>query len=98
MRRLRRRSQADRDQDGAAALAKDPRVTHARAAALTSCCCARRITTRGLTRWRLDSVDGQGMLGRIVIAFPEVKRNLGKRTLLPLFGFREPEGFTLGIM
>jgi len=31
------------------------------------------------------------------IAFPEVKRNLVKRTLLPLFGFREPEHLTLGI-
>ena len=31
------------------------------------------------------------------IAFPEMKRNLVKRTLLPLFGFREPEHLTLGI-
>src|ERR1019366_1705079 len=37
------------------------------------------------------------MTGSIEIAFPEMERNFVKRTLLPLFGFREPENPTLGI-
>ena len=37
------------------------------------------------------------MSGSIEIALPEMERDLVKRTLLPLFGFREPENPTLGI-
>ena len=37
------------------------------------------------------------MTGSIEIALPEMERDLVKRTLLPLFGFREPENPTLGI-
>jgi hypothetical protein len=40
----------------------------------------------------------QGMLDRFDIAFPEVERNFVERTLLPLFGFCEPEHSALGIM
>jgi hypothetical protein len=44
------------------------------------------------------SVGAQGLGGIIGIAFPEVKRDLVERALLPLFGFREPENLTLGIV
>ena len=40
----------------------------------------------------------QEMTGSFEIAFPEVERNFVERPLLPLFGFREPEQLTLGIM
>jgi len=39
----------------------------------------------------------KGMTRTFEIAFPEMKRNLVKGTLLPLFGFREPEDLALGI-
>jgi hypothetical protein len=39
----------------------------------------------------------QGRNGSIEIALPEVERDFVERTLLPLFGFREPENPTLGI-
>lgn|SRR5579863_463181 len=98
MRRLRRRSPADRDQGGAAALAqigaRHPRArNHRDVVPLRAVDDDERLDSLGP-----NSVDGQGMFGRIGIAFPEVKRNFGKRTLLPLFGFREPEALSLGIM
>jgi hypothetical protein len=37
------------------------------------------------------------MTGDVKIAFPEMKRDLIERALLPHFGLREPEQFTLGI-
>jgi hypothetical protein len=37
------------------------------------------------------------MTGSIEVAFPEMERNFVKRTLLPFFGFCEPENPTLGI-
>jgi hypothetical protein len=52
----------------------------------------------GCSRLTFQLVCIQGMLGRFDIAFPEVKRNFVERTLLPLFGFCEPEHSTLGIM
>src|ERR1700722_20285143 len=39
----------------------------------------------------------KGMIRTFEIAFPEMKPNLLKPTLPPLFGFREPEHLTLGI-
>jgi hypothetical protein len=33
----------------------------------------------------------------IVVAFPEIKRNLVKRALFPLLGLRQPKGPALGI-
>src|SRR6516225_1274913 len=40
----------------------------------------------------------QEIIGSFEVAFPEVKCNFIERPLLPLFGFREPEQLTLGIM
>jgi hypothetical protein len=45
---------------------------------------------------RIAELGGLGF-GGFEVAFPEVKRDLVKRALLPLFGFRQPEHPALGI-
>jgi hypothetical protein len=40
----------------------------------------------------------QGLAGDFGVTFPEMKRDFIESTLLPRFGLRKPERFTLGIM